>query len=92
MYYIHRRGPSHDGGDARGGRSLLQGSNRDIIIAATYIIIIIIIIIIVIIMADSDDVDWACPARLEKGEMGSALMGSLQISCFLTEGLFGYSR
>ena len=26
-----------------------------------------------------------------KGQMGSALMGSLQISCFLTEGLFGYS-
>ena len=25
-----------------------------------------------------------------KGQMGSALMGSLQISCFLTEGLFGY--
>ena len=24
--------------------------------------------------------------------MGSALMGSLQFSCFLTEGLFGYSR
>ena len=29
---------------------------------------------------------------LGKGQMGSALMGSLQISCFLTEGLFGYSR
>ena len=27
-----------------------------------------------------------------KGRMGSALMGSLQVSCFLTEGLFGYSR
>ena len=27
-----------------------------------------------------------------KGQMGSALMGSLQILCFLTEGLFGYSR
>ena len=27
-----------------------------------------------------------------KGQMGSALMGSLRISCFLTEGLFGYSR
>ena len=27
-----------------------------------------------------------------KGQMGSALMGSLQISCFLTEGPFGYSR
>ena len=24
-----------------------------------------------------------------KGQMGSALMGSLQISCCLTEGLFG---
>ena len=29
---------------------------------------------------------------LGKGQMGSALMGSLQILCFLTEGLFGYSR
>ena len=29
---------------------------------------------------------------LGKGQMGSALMGSLQTSCFLTEGLFGYSR
>ena len=29
---------------------------------------------------------------LGKGQMGSALMGSLQISSFLTEGLFGYSR
>ena len=29
---------------------------------------------------------------LGKGQMGSALMGSLQISCFSTEGLFGYSR
>ena len=27
-----------------------------------------------------------------KGQMGSALTGSLQISWFLTEGLFGYSR
>ena len=27
----------------------------------------------------------------EMGQMGSALMGSLQISCFSTEGLFGYS-
>ena len=26
-----------------------------------------------------------------KGQVGSALMGSLQISCFLTEGPFGYS-
>ena len=26
-----------------------------------------------------------------KGQMGSALMGPLQISCFSTEGLFGYS-
>ena len=32
------------------------------------------------------------PASPGKGQMGSALMGSLQISCFLTEGLFGYSR
>ena len=31
-------------------------------------------------------------APLGKGQMGSALMGPLQISCFLTEGLFGYSR
>ena len=30
-------------------------------------------------------------ARVGKGQMGSALMGSLQISCFLTEGPFGYS-
>ena len=30
-------------------------------------------------------------AHLGKGQMGSALMGSLQISCLLTEGLFGYS-
>ena len=29
--------------------------------------------------------------RIGKGQMGSALMGSLRISCFLTEGLFGYS-
>ena len=27
-----------------------------------------------------------------EGQMGSALIGSLQVSCFLTEGLFGYSR
>ena len=27
-----------------------------------------------------------------KGQMGSTLMGSLQISCFLTEGLLGHSR
>ena len=27
-----------------------------------------------------------------KGQMGSALMGSLQISCLSTEGPFGYSR
>ena len=27
-----------------------------------------------------------------KGQMGSALIGSLLISCFLTEGLFGCSR
>ena len=26
-----------------------------------------------------------------EGQMGSTLMGSLQISCFLTEELFGYS-
>ena len=31
-------------------------------------------------------------AVLGKGQMGSALMGSLQILCFLTEGLFGCSR
>ena len=31
-------------------------------------------------------------ALLGKGQMGSALMGSLQISCLLTEGLFGHSR
>ena len=31
-------------------------------------------------------------AAFGKREMGSALMGSLQIACFLTEGLFGYSR
>ena len=31
-------------------------------------------------------------ADLRQGQMGSALMGSLQISCVLTEGLFGYSR
>ena len=30
--------------------------------------------------------------RVGKGQMGSARMGSLQISFFLTEGLFGYSR
>ena len=29
---------------------------------------------------------------LGRGQMGSALMGSLRISCFLTEGPFGYSR
>ena len=30
---------------------------------------------------------------LRKGQMGSALMGSLQtLCCFLTEGLFGYFR
>ena len=29
---------------------------------------------------------------LGKGQMGSALMGSLQFLCFLSEGLFGYSR
>ena len=27
-----------------------------------------------------------------KGQMGAALMGSLRISSFLTEGLFGYPR
>ena len=27
-----------------------------------------------------------------KGQMGSALVGSLRISCFLTEGFVGYSR
>ena len=35
------------------------------------------------------------PARLTllgKGQMGLALMGALQISCFLTEGPFGYPR
>ena len=31
-------------------------------------------------------------ALFGKGQMGSALMGSLQISSFLTEGLLGYSR
>ena len=31
-------------------------------------------------------------AALGEGQMGSALVGSLQIICFLTEGLFGYSR
>ena len=31
-------------------------------------------------------------SELGKGPMGSSLMGSRQISCFLTEGLFGYSR
>ena len=30
--------------------------------------------------------------ELGKGQMGSALMGSLRISCLLTEGLFVYSR
>ena len=30
--------------------------------------------------------------KLGKGQLGSALMGSLQISCVLTEGLVGYSR
>ena len=39
---------------------------------------------------------WRAPGMQESemgqmGQMGSALMGSLQISCFLTEGLFGYS-
>ena len=33
-----------------------------------------------------------CREAFGKGQMGSALMGSLQISCFLTEGPFGYSR
>ena len=36
-----------------------------------------------------------CPARASafgKGQLGSALMGSLQIACLLTEGPFGYSR
>ena len=32
------------------------------------------------------------PSVLGKGQMGSALMGSLRISCFSTEGLLGYSR
>ena len=31
-------------------------------------------------------------ARFGKGQMGSALMGSLRISCFLTEGPFGYCQ
>ena len=31
-------------------------------------------------------------AGLGKGQMGSALMGSLQIPCVLTEGLFVHSR
>ena len=31
-------------------------------------------------------------AILGKGQMGSTLMGSLRIPCFLTEGLFWYSR
>ena len=35
---------------------------------------------------------YACGYCFGKVQMGSALMGSLQISCFLTEGLFGYSR
>ena len=36
---------------------------------------------------------FACPCEeFGKGQMESALIGSLQISCFLTEGLFGYSR
>ena len=30
--------------------------------------------------------------KVGKGQTGSALMGSLQISCYLTEGIFGYSR
>ena len=32
------------------------------------------------------------PKKKKKGQMGSALMGSLQLICFLTEGLFGYSQ
>ena len=32
------------------------------------------------------------PTLLGKGQMGSALMGSLRCLCFLTEGPFGYSR
>ena len=32
------------------------------------------------------------PAELGKGQMASALTGSLRISCVLTEGPFGYSR
>ena len=31
-------------------------------------------------------------AVLGEGQMGSALMGSLQMSCLLTEGFVGYSR
>ena len=30
--------------------------------------------------------------HIGNGQMGSALMGSLQISCFLTDGFLGYSR
>ena len=40
-------------------------------------------------------VPWIVPSTLlvlGKGRIGSALMGSLQISCLLTEGPFGYSR
>ena len=35
---------------------------------------------------------WRALAVLGKGQMGLALMGSLQSSYFLADGLFGYSR
>ena len=35
---------------------------------------------------------WLVLLSFGKGQTGSAPMGSLQVLCFLTEGLFGYSR
>ena len=32
-----------------------------------------------------------CDGALGRGQMGSALMGSVHFLCFLTEGPFGYS-
>ena len=42
--------------------------------------------------SNSDTQEVNSNNKVGKGQMGSALMGSLQISCSLTEGLFGYSR
>ena len=65
-----------------------DNNNSSIVILIIVVVTIMIVILIIIMVINSN----ITSVIVGKGQMGSALMGSLHLCCFLTEGLFGYSR